>query len=109
MLSKTEPLTEGSPWSCNNCHSTVPTNTVEEQVDSLEHQVNQIDMTDVNCMEEMIFHLLNKTILHPQHYIVIELSHSLIFAYNKTDLSRPQMDRKIQLCQQVILRLPLKL
>ena len=102
LLVKTEPLTSSSPWSCQSCGSTVQTHTVDHQVDALEDQMNQLDTTDIDSMEKMIFHLLKETILHPQHYIVIELSHSLIFAYNKKSLSRPEMDRKVQLCQQVL-------
>ena len=102
LLVKTDPLTSSSPWRCQSCTSLVQTHLVEEQVDALEDQVNQLDMTDIDSMEKMIFHLLEETLLHPQHYIVIELSHSLIFAYNKKSLSRPEMDRKVQLCQQVL-------
>ena len=102
LLVKTDPLSSSSPWRCQSCTSLVQTSLVEDQVDALEDQVNQLDMTDIDSMEKMIYHLLEETLLHPQHYIVIELSHSLIFAYNKKSLSRPEMDRKVQLCQQVL-------
>ena len=102
LLSKSQPLVPSSPWTCPTCSTLVETQVVEDQLDALENMMNQVDMTDIDSMEEMLYHLLNQTILHPQHYIVIELSHSLIFAYSKPDLTRPQMDRKIQLCQQVL-------
>ena len=102
LLTKTEPLDLSSHWACHHCHVTVSNTTVEEQVDALENMMNQVDTTDIDAMEEMIHHLLTSTILHPQHYVLIELSHSLIFAYSKPGLTRPQMDRKVQLCHQVL-------
>ena len=63
----------------------------------------QVDKGDPAALEELLFHLSTHSILPPSHYIIIELSHSLVFAYNgKQTLSRPEMDRKIQLCNTIL-------
>ena len=33
---------------------------MEEQVDALEDKMNQLDMTDIDSIEKMIFHLLKR-------------------------------------------------
>jgi len=105
LLVKTKPLDYQSDWKCNNCGNIVSTNVVDAEVDRLEQMMNDVDMSDPEKLEELLWRLSDGTILHPQHYIILELSHSLIFAYKSSDavsLTRPQMDRKIQLCHLVL-------
>ena len=42
--------------------------------------------------------------LHPQHYLVIELMHSLAITYSvqRDTLPRPHQERVVQLCYQVL-------
>ena len=52
---------------------------------------------------ELIYVHSSHSLLHPRHYLVIELMHSLVFAYTaKERLTRPEMERKVQLCSQVL-------
>ena len=52
---------------------------------------------------ELIASYWSHSLLHPQHYLVIELMHSLAIAYSSRDrLTRPQQERKVQLCSQVL-------
>ena len=52
---------------------------------------------------ELIAGYCSHSLLHPQHYLVIELMHSLAIAYSSRDrLTRPQQERKVQLCSQVL-------
>lgn len=105
FLIKTRPLDYESPWRCdnNNCETEVDTETVDTEVDKLEAMSQGVDMGDVDQLEELLYRLGDGTILHPSHYIILEISHSLVFAYNShKTLTRPQMDRKIQLCRHVL-------
>ena len=105
LLVKTLPLDYQSDWRCNNCDNVVTTEVVDAEVDRLEQMMNDVDMSDPDKLEELLWRLSDNTILHPRHYIILELSHSLIFAYKSSDavsLTRPQMDRKIQLCHLVL-------
>ena len=45
----------------------------------------------------MLFHFSN--LLHPNHYILIDIMHNLVHMYaGKKDLTRPEKERKVQLC-----------
>ena len=104
-LVKTRPLEYESPWRCDNimCDLEVDTETVDTEVDKLEALSRGVDMGDVDQLEELLYRLGDGTILHPRHYIILEISHSLVFAYNsRKTLTRPQMDRKIQLCRHIL-------
>ena len=105
FLIKMQPLEYESPWRCDNnkCETEVDTETVDTEVDKLEAMSQGVDMGDVDQLEELLYRLGDSTILHPSHYIILEISHSLVFAYNSHKvLTRPQMDRKIQLCRHVL-------
>ena len=105
FLVKTRPLDYESSWVCDNdkCGAQVDTETVDTEVDRLEAMTQGVDMENADSLEELLYRLGAGTILHAHHYIILELSHSLVFAYNShKTLSRPQMDRKIQLCQLVL-------
>ena len=85
------------------CEIEVDTDTVDTEVDKLEAISQGVDIGDVDKLEELLYRLGDGTILHPRHYIILEISHSLVFAYSShKDLTRPQMDRKIQLCRLVL-------
>lgn len=49
----------------------------------------------------MLFHY--QKLLHPNHYILVDIMHNLVHMYaSKEVLTRPEKERKIQLCQSVI-------
>ena len=54
-----------------------------------------------NKLEEMLFHF--SRLLHPNHFIVVDLMHSLVHLYaSRKTLTRPEKERKIQLCTMVL-------
>ena len=60
-------------------------------------QIGVIENGDIDHLEEMLFHFSN--VLHPNHCILIDLMHNLVHLYAaKKVLSRPEKERKIQLC-----------
>ena len=64
-------------------------------------QIGVIEKGDINHLEEMLFHFSN--LLHPNHYILIDIMHNLVHLYaGKKDLTRPEKERKIQLCVMVL-------
>ena len=102
-MMKSSPLEFSSHWECGQCKRRVETDIIDAEVDKLEQRMNEVDASDPEKLEELLFCLYDHSLLHPHHYIILELSHSLIFAYNgKTRLTRPEMDRKIQLCHLVL-------
>ena len=85
---KTRPLEPASDWACDaaECGARLPTRTVEAGVDSLEEEAAQADTGDPDTLEELLWRLggggEGEVLLHPHHYILIEIAHSLVFAYN---------------------------
>lgn len=59
---------------------------------------------DPVLLEEMIHRYWEHPVLHPNHYLVVELCHSLVFAYAalRPNLSRPQQERVIQICSHIL-------
>jgi len=59
---------------------------------------------DPILLEEMIHRYWEHPVLHPNHYLVVELCHSLVFAYAalRPNLSRPQQERVIQICTHIL-------
>ena len=52
-------------------------------------------------MERMLHSFSN--VLHPNHYILIDIMHNLVHLYAaKKTLTRPEKERKIQICFNVI-------
>jgi len=57
--------------------------------------------SDINELEEMLFHF--SKLLHPNHYILVDIMHNLVHLYAaKKVLTRPEKERKIQLCGTVM-------
>ena len=56
---------------------------------------------DINKLEEMLFHF--SQLLHPNHFILVDLMHNLVHLYAaRKILTRPEKERKIQLCTMVL-------
>jgi len=71
---------------------------VEEDMEGL------VTSRDPILLEEMIHRYWDHPVLHPNHYLVVELCHSLVFAYAalRPNLSRPQQERVIQICSHIL-------
>lgn len=60
-----------------------------------------IENGEVQHLEEMIYHF--SQLLHPNHYILIDIMHNLVHLYAaKKVLTRPEKERKVQLCVLVL-------
>lgn len=55
----------------------------------------------IETMEEMLFHY--QKLLHPNNYLIMDIMHNLVHIYaGKESLTRPEKERKIQLCHIVL-------
>ncbi|XP_040575619.1 SET domain-containing protein SmydA-8 isoform X1 [Lepeophtheirus salmonis] len=94
-------LSYKSDWSCNNCDVIVNYKTISDIIDTIESQVRSIEYGTIDELEEMLYHY--QKLLHPNHYIVIDIMHNLIHGYAaKETCTRPEKERKIQLCMSVL-------
>ena len=59
--------------------------------------MGDVENCSIEELEEMLFHYSD--LLHPNHYILIDIMHNLVHMYAaKATLTRPEKERKIQLC-----------
>ncbi len=65
-------------------------------------QVGDADGSNIDELEEMLFHF--EKIFHPNHYILVDIKHNLVHLYasKPSPLTRPEKERKIQLCLSVL-------
>jgi len=100
---KRDPLDCQSDWVCQVCGNTELGDTIVQKVDKIEEEIFEVNKDDTEKLEELIAKYSNHDLLHPQHYLVIELMHSLAITYSSmARLTRPQQERKVQLCHQVL-------
>lgn len=79
----------------------VPYDLVNEVISTIEEQIINSDDGDINKLEEMLFHF--SQLLHPNHFILVDLMHNLVHLYAaRKILTRPEKERKIQLCTMVL-------
>jgi hypothetical protein len=88
-------------WVCDKCHTEVAGDIVSVLIDNIEKTVESADKSKPENVEEMLFRFSHQ--LHPNHYILLEMEHSLVHVYgNQPKLTRPEKERKIQLCHHVL-------
>jgi len=78
---------------------------IEALMDKVEDDLEGLVTTrDPVLLEEMIHRYWEHPVLHPNHYLVVELCHSLVFAYAalRPNLSRPQQERVVQICSHIL-------
>ena len=77
---------------------------IDGELERVEAEVAGVDQSSAEELESEIDRLSRHPLLHSRHYILIELAHSLVFAYSQqpaASLTRPNLERKVQLCWQV--------
>jgi len=100
---KRDALDWNSDWVCLKCNMATSGKDIENEVNKLEAELAEVNVNNTDRLEELIYVHSSHSLLHPRHYLVIELMHSLVFAYTaKERLTRPEMERKVQLCSQVL-------
>lgn len=88
-------------WSCGSCEAVVDANTIRKVIESIETQFSRKDRSMPDVLEELLYK--HSSSLHPNHYILVEMEHSLVHAYaSLPTLTRPQKERKIQLSHHVL-------
>ncbi|XP_023334833.1 uncharacterized protein LOC111706243 [Eurytemora carolleeae] len=106
FLSPEHSFLDDSPWCCDSCTNKWDKNKVTELMDTLEEDNQNLDTSRVEDLEEAVFKYGEQTQLHQNHYLVVELCHTLIHRYAALStirkLSRPEEERKIQLCFHVL-------
>ena len=100
-------------WSCSKCGKLFPTSkisnvtaAIKEQAEKLEYSKDNPDQCGVTAHEAFLKKY--KAVLHPNHVILIRAKYNLAKMYGRMDgyeannLSEAMLDRKRQLCEEVL-------
>ncbi|XP_060523200.1 uncharacterized protein LOC132700097 [Cylas formicarius] len=100
-----QPTTSNPKWVCDRCGIRLPNDDVVKFVRHLGHEVDK-QMEKRPKMEELE-DFLNKllTFLHPNHYLVYRVKHSLVQLYKtegELEISRGFLETKLEMCEDLI-------
>lgn len=107
----TSPLEVQAPWACTSnstdCSGyTISADSVRLLMKRIGDEIERINGNDLNGYEALLYRYRN--VLHPNHYHCIGVKHSLSQLYGKIDgymiqeLSVTLLERKIQLCREIL-------
>jgi len=98
LVAPLQPLVEDSPWTCSTCPIQYSSTQVDGLLVGLEEEVGVVNTMDIDGLEEALHRFSSHPVLHHNHFLVVELSHSLVFAYSSI---RPHLTRWVELEEEV--------
>ncbi|OWR49371.1 hypothetical protein KGM_209723 [Danaus plexippus plexippus] len=99
-----DPLDEETDWACNKCTVKVNNSQINILISEMGEEVENVQMMggSVNMLENILCRL--STFLHPNHYHLYSIKHSLIQLYGRQSsyMSEEILDKKIKMCKDLI-------
>lgn len=99
-----DPLDEETDWACNKCTVKVNNSQINILISEMGEEVENVQMMggSVNMLENVLCRL--STFLHPNHYHLYSIKHSLIQLYGRQSsyMSEEILDKKIKMCKDLI-------
>lgn len=99
-----DPLDDDTDWACNRCPAKVNSHEINMVIFQMGEEVETIQLMGGSI--EMLEKLLSKlsTFLHPNHYHLYAIKHSLIQLYGRQPefTSEDILDKKIKMCRDLI-------
>nr|XP_013189669.1 unnamed protein product [Amyelois transitella] len=100
-----EPLDDETDWKCNKCSMKVNNSQVNMIISQMGEEVENVQMMggSVTSLENLLCRL--STFLHPNHYHLYSIKHSLIQLYGRQPnyMSEEILDKKIKMCKDLII------
>lgn len=99
-----DPLDEETEWACSKCSIKVNNSQINMLISQMGEEVENVQMMggSVNMLENILCRL--STFLHPNHYHLYSIKHSLIQLYGRQPsyMSEEILDKKIKMCRDLI-------
>lgn len=99
-----DPLDDETEWACNKCTVKVKNSQINMIIAQMGEDVENVQMMNpsVSVLENLLFRL--STFLHPNHYHLYSIKHSLIQLYGRhpSYMSQEIIERKIKMCKDLI-------
>ncbi|XP_045451453.1 SET domain-containing protein SmydA-8 [Melitaea cinxia] len=100
-----DPLDEETEWACSKCSIKVNNSQINMLISQMGEEVENVQMMggSVNMLENILCRL--STFLHPNHYHLYSIKHSLIQLYGRQPsyMSEEILDKKIKMCRDLII------
>ncbi|XP_018563555.1 protein msta-like [Anoplophora glabripennis] len=99
------PIEGNCQWTCNKCDIKLPNKDIMKFVHHLSHEVDKLMARHPKIaeLEDMLGKLLN--FLHPNHYLVYSLKHTLVQLYGSEggiEISDTLLNEKLKMCEELI-------
>lgn len=99
-----DPLDDETDWACTKCTAKVGNSQVNMVISQMGEEVENVLMmsNSVTILENLLSRL--STFLHPNHYHLYSIKHSLIQLYGRQQgyMSHEILDKKIKICKDLI-------
>lgn len=99
-----DPLDDESEWACSKCRVKVSSSQVSMLISQMQEQVDSVQMMggSVPMLENLLCRL--STFLHPNHYHLYSIKHSLVQLYGRQPnyMSQEILDKKIKMCKDLL-------
>lgn len=99
-----DPLDDETDWACNKCSVKVSNSQVNMIISQMGEEVENVLMMggSVTILENLLCRL--STFLHPNHYHMYSIKHSLVQLYGRQKgyTSQEVLDKKIKMCRDLI-------
>ncbi|XP_063903884.1 SET domain-containing protein SmydA-8 isoform X2 [Zophobas morio] len=101
-----DPLDRQADWKCEKCGFLVVSEEIAWRNESLKREVSQLDKADPGSLEEFLDRY--KTVLHEKNSFALQVKYALtqmygnMEGYRLEELSDQLVDRKVQLCEELL-------
>ncbi|XP_059088067.1 SET domain-containing protein SmydA-8-like [Tigriopus californicus] len=103
-----DPLDSTSDWSCDACLSVLPSNYAQNLLQQVNETLSLLESADPDPEQCEKFLLIHSRVLHPNHAIMVDVSHTLVHllghwpGYLMADLTERQMQMKEDLARNLL-------
>lgn len=87
-------------WECGTCNQGFSSSLMQESVNQAESKLEEADKTDTRVLEKLLKQL--SFTLSPTHSILLDIKQTLVALYRDLDPLKKILQRKIELCQDLL-------
>lgn len=87
-------------WKCDNCQCEFIGALIKSTLNEVRRIIDDVSYYDVQKIEFLLRKL--QLTLNPNHFLLMEVKQNLVALYNTMDLTRKTLERKIDLCREIL-------
>lgn len=94
------PNIQTKTWQCGTCNQSFSFSLMQESINQAKSKLEEADKTDTRVLEKLLQQL--SFTLSPTHSIILDIKQTLVALYRDCDPSKKILQRKIELCQDLL-------